>query len=282
LAGSPLGLGPSGGQMTLTQFVASAAAVALGLCAMMTAAWWIQQFSGKSGLVDTFWTFGVGGSAIVAALLPLSGRVSVRQIFVAALAAIWSLRLGNHIVRRNGLTGDDPRYRHMIEQWGADAARRMFWFLQSQAAVGVIFALAIAVAAHNPTPGLRWHDFMGTLIALVAISGEALADRELQRHRADPTNVGAVCDVGLWRWSRHPNYFFEWLFWFAFPVFAIDTSGHNSLGWFALAAPILMYWLLVHVSGIPPLEEHMERSRGAKFHAYQLRTSKFFPWPPRR
>jgi steroid 5-alpha reductase family enzyme len=138
------------------------------------------------------------------------------------------------------------------------------------------------VAAHNPAPGLRWQDFVGALIALGAISGEGLADRELQRHRADPTNVGAVCDVGLWRWSRHPNYFFEWLFWFAFPVLAIDTSGHNSLGWFALAAPILMYWLLVHVSGIPPLEQHMERSRGATFHAYQLRTSKFFPWPPRR
>ena len=126
MAGSPLGLRPSGGQMTLTQFVASAAAVALGLFAVMTAAWWIQQFSGRSGLVDTFWTFGVGGSAVVAALLPLSGRVSVRQIFVAALAAIWSLRLGSHIVRRNGLNGDDPRYRHMIEEWGADAARRMF------------------------------------------------------------------------------------------------------------------------------------------------------------
>jgi steroid 5-alpha reductase family enzyme len=268
--------------MPLTQFFTSAAAVAFGLCAVMTVAWWIQQRSGRSGLVDAFWTFGVGGSAIVAALLPLSGGVLVRQIFVAALAAIWSLRLGSHIVRRNGMNGDDPRYRHMIEEWGADAPRGMFWFLQSQAAIGVVFALAIVVAAHNRAPGLRWQDFMGALIAFGAISGEGLADRELQRHRGDPKNVGAVCDVGLWRWSRHPNYFFEWLFWFAFPVIAIDTSGHNSPGWFALAAPILMYWLLVHVSGIPPLEQHMERSRGAKFHAYQLRTSKFFPWPRRR
>jgi steroid 5-alpha reductase family enzyme len=268
--------------ITILQFIATAAAAALGLCAVMAAAWCIQQRSGKSGFVDSSWTLGVGGASIMAALMPFSGEPSARQVLVAALAAIWSLRLGSHIVGRNRATGDDPRYRHMIEEWGAAAPRRMFWFLQSQATVGLIFTLAIAVAAHNPAPGLRPQDFVGALIALIAVSGEALADRELQQFRGDPKNHGAICDIGLWRWSRHPNYFFEWLIWFAFPTFAIDLSGHNPLGWFALAAPILMYWLLVHVSGIPPLEQHMERTRGDAFRAYQRRTPQFFLWPPRR
>jgi steroid 5-alpha reductase family enzyme len=167
----------------------------------------------------------------------------------------------------------------MIEALGDAAPRRMFWFLQSQAVVGLVFVLAMAVAAHNPAPGLRPQDFAGVVIALVAMSAENLADHQLQQFRADPKNGDAVCDVGLWRWSRHPNYFFEWLFWFAFLLLAIDWSGFSPLGWFAFVAPVLMYWLLVHVSGIPPLEQHMARSRGAAFHAYQRRTSKFFPFP---
>jgi steroid 5-alpha reductase family enzyme len=265
--------------MTVLQFIVSAAVAALWLCAMMTVVWWMQQRSGKSGFVDSFWTFGVGSSATIAALIPLSGGVSARKVVVVALAAVWSLRLGSHILRRNRATGDDPRYRHMIEEWGDAAPRGMFWFLQSQAAVGVVFTLAIAVAAQNQAPGLRLQDFAGVLVALIAIAGEALADQELQQYRADPKNVGTICDVGLWRWSRHPNYFFEWLFWFAFPLFGMDSLEHNPLGSFTLAAPILMYWLLVHVSGIPPLEQHMARSRGTEFHVYQQRTSKFFPFP---
>jgi steroid 5-alpha reductase family enzyme len=268
--------------MTIFQFINTSLAVALALCSVMVTAWWIQQRTGKSGVVDWFWTFGVGVGAIVSALVPLSGQVSERQLLVASVAAVWSLRLGGHIVRRNRATGDDPRYRHLIEEWGVDAPRGMFWFLQSQAAAGVVFILSIASAAHNPAPELRWQDFAGALIALVAVSGEASADSQLQQFRADPKNRGDICDVGLWRWSRHPNYFFEWLTWFAYPVIAIDLSGRNPLGWFALAAPILMYWLLVHVSGIPPLELHMEQTRGTVFYTYKRRTSPFFPRPPRR
>ena len=96
-------------------------------------------------------------------------------------------------------------------QWGRDAARRMFWFLQSQAAVGIILALSIVVAAQNPNPNLRIQDLIGLAILSAAIVGEAIADRQLRAFKSDPANRKAVCDVGLWRWSRHPNYFFEWL-----------------------------------------------------------------------
>jgi steroid 5-alpha reductase family enzyme len=268
--------------MTILQFAAGSAVMAVGLCGVMAVAWLTQQRTGESGLVDSSWTFGVGAIATTGALFPFLAALSARQIIAAALAAVWSVRLGSHIVGRNRATGDDPRYRHMIDEWGVAAPRRMFWFLQSQAAVGLVLALAITVAAHNPEPGLRLQDFAGVLVGLIAISGEALADHQLKHYRADPRNVGTICNVGLWRWSRHPNYFFEWLYWWSFPLIAVDLSGHNPLGWFALAAPIVMYWLLVHVSGIPPLEQHMVRTRRAAFRAYQQQTSKFFPFPPRR
>jgi steroid 5-alpha reductase family enzyme len=114
---------------------------------------------------------------------------------------------------------------------------------------------------------------------LAAIVGEAIADRQLRAFKSDLANGNAICDVGLWRWSRHPNYFFEWLLWLAYPTIAIDFTGHNPYGWLSLAAPICMYWILVHVSGIPPLEDHMLRSRGEAFRAYQKRTRAFLPLP---
>jgi steroid 5-alpha reductase family enzyme len=101
----------------------------------------------------------------------------------------------------------------------------------------------------------------------------------LRRFRAEPANRGHICDSGLWSWSRHPNYFFEWVGWLAYPLIAIGPT--YSWGWLALAGPACMYWLLVYVSGIPPLEEHMQEVRAEAFREYRARTSKFFPSPPR-
>jgi steroid 5-alpha reductase family enzyme len=262
-------------ELTLCVFL-----VAFALCLIMAAAWYLQHSCGKTGWIDTTWSFGVGGVALVAAVWPLEPVwPHWRQLIVAMLAGGWGLRLGLHIAKRNRVAVDDPRYRNLIVQWGSDAPRRMFWFLQSQAIVGVILAASIALAAHNPNPLWRMQDLMGLTVLLVAISGEAIADRQLRAFKSDPASRGTVCDVGLWRWSRHPNYFFEWLTWLAYPMIAIDLSGYNPYGWAALAAPICMYWVLVHVSGIPPLEDHMLRSRGDEFRAYQKRTRAFFPWP---
>ena len=123
---------------------------------------------------------------------------------------------------------------------------------------------------------------IGALILVAAVAGEGIADRQLDAFKADPANHGRVCDVGLWSWSRHPNYFFEWLGWLAWPVMAIDLQGRYPLGWLALGAPLVMWLLLNFFSGVPPLEAHMLRSRGEAFRAYQRRTSAFFPLPPRR
>jgi steroid 5-alpha reductase family enzyme len=146
--------------------------------------------------------------------------------------------------------------------------------------VGAVLVLSIALAAHNPNPQVRVADVLGVLILLGAIFGEATADRQLRQFKADPANRGQVCDVGLWRWSRHPNYFFEWVFWVGVAVIAVDVGVYNLAGWLAIAAPACMYWVLVHASGIPPLEAHMIRSRGEKYREYQRRTPAFFPAPP--
>jgi steroid 5-alpha reductase family enzyme len=122
------------------------------------------------------------------------------------------------------------------------------------------------------------------LILFIGIAGEALADAQLKRFREHRANQGRVCDVGLWRWSRHPNYFFEWLGWLAYPLIAISPAYplYYPLGWATLLAPGFMYWFLVHVTGIPPLEAQMLRSRGERYRDYQSRTSVFFPLPPQK
>jgi steroid 5-alpha reductase family enzyme len=266
--------------VSLVQLTIAGLLVGTALSSILAAAWYLQQKTENSGWVDVTWTLGVGSVAFTASILPLvHDWLHWRQIAVAVLAASWCLRLGLHIANRTRTANDDARYRNLIIQWGNDAARRMFWFLQSQAAVGIVLVISIMVAAHDPDPNLRIQDLIGLATLIAAIIGEAVADRQLRAFKHAPGNRNAVCDVGLWQWSRHPNYFFEWLLWLAYPIIAIDFAGHNPYGWLALAAPACMYWVLVHLSGIPPLEEHMLRSRGDVFRAYQKRTRAFFPLP---
>jgi steroid 5-alpha reductase family enzyme len=267
--------------MTVSAFLVALVLIAAALSAVMTLAWVIQQRTGNSGWVDTIWTFGLGLVGIVAGLAPAGqSDASWRGVVVAAFFAAWALRLGLHIAGRTAGITDDPRYAELIRGWGASARSEMFWLLQKQALVSIPLAAGAFIAAHNPDTQLRLGDAIAIALMLVAVTGEAIADRQLRQFRAVRANAGRVCDVGLWRYSRHPNYFFEWLGWVAFPLLAINLSGGYPWGWLALAAPVCMYWLLVYVSGIPPLEEHMLRSRGAAYGAYQRRTSAFFPFPP--
>lgn len=264
--------------MTAEQFFFALLSIAAALSVIMAGAWLVQQRTGNSGWVDTIWTFGLGIVGFVSALAPFHATGS-RQFVVAVAIAIWAARLGLHIASRSRGITDDPRYAEMARQWGSDAPRQMFWLLQKQALVTIPLALAVLLAAHNPAPLLRVQDVAGVFVMAVAIIGEGVADRQLRAFKADPQNKGRVCDAGLWAWSRHPNYFFEWLGWLAYPLLAIDLAGVYGWGWLSLLAPACMYWLLVHVSGIPPLEAHMLRSRGEAFRDYQARVSAFFPMP---
>jgi steroid 5-alpha reductase family enzyme len=137
------------------------------------------------------------------------------------------------------------------------------------------------LAARIPSEGLRLQDFAALAIFVIGVLGEALADAQLRRFKQDPANRGRICDGGLWSWSRHPNYFCEWLCWLAYPLLGIDFGGGYPAGFLTVLAPMCVYWLLVYVSGIPPLEVYMLRTRPSPFETYRQRTSAFFPWPPR-
>jgi len=254
--------------------------LAIGLSLIMTFAFFVVDRGGKSGWVDATWTFGTGLMGVVGALVPISsGDWAPRQFGVAALAAIWSLRLGLHIVMRTKKGGDDPRYAQLRSDWGANFRAHFFWFLQVQAASALLLDIAIAAAAHNPTPHVEAKDAAAILVLVIAVVGEAIADRQLSAFRNANQGNGRVCDTGLWAHSRHPNYFFEWLGWFAYAIVAIDLNGHYPWGYAALIGPAFMYWLLVHVSGIPPLEAHMLRARPQAFRSYQQRVNAFWLGP---
>lgn len=246
------------------------------LAAAMAVAWRVVVATGKSGWTDAFWSASVGIAGVAAALLLVEGMVSgPRAWLVALLVGIWSLRLATHITRRTIRGGDDPRYAELKRGWGANYRGQLLLFLEIQAAVALLLALAVMAAAHNPAPfGIG--DLAGIVIAVVAIAGEAISDRQLARFSADPANKGKVCDTGLWALSRHPNYFFEWLYWLAYLPIGLGYAW----GWVVVAAPVLMYVLLRHVSGVPPLEAHMLRSRGDAYRAYSKRVSAFWPVGP--
>lgn len=245
----------------------------------MAAAWAVQRRTGNSGWVDTAWSALTGLAAILG--LWLSGSlVTPHGIVGAVILLVWSGRLVLHIGGRSRLSGEDPRYAALLEEWGNQASGQLFKFLQIQALVSTLLVLSVVAAASAPRDStLFGFDIAALMVALVAIAGETIADRQLTEYRTQNHAFKGICDIGLWRWSRHPNYFFEWLFWCSWPIMALSASPlYVAL---SLLAPALMYWLLVHVSGIPPLEKHMLSSRGERFRLYQTRTNAFFPGPPR-
>jgi steroid 5-alpha reductase family enzyme len=269
--------------VSATVFVTALISMAIVLSFLMSIGWAVERRTGNSGWIDTVWTFSVGFVGVVVALAPLSTDAAEnwpRRVLVAVAAALWALRLGLHIAARTSGVSDDPRYAALRDSYGANAGWQMWLLVQKQAVVSIPLVLAIFLAAHNVMAALRPQDWLAILVFAVAFAGEAIADRQLRRFRRDVPARG-VCDIGLWRWSRHPNYFFEWLGWVGYPLIAIDFTGAHLLGWLALLAPACMYWLLAHVSGIPPLEAHMLETRGEAFRDYQARTNAFFPWPPR-
>ncbi len=240
---------------------------------LMTLLWFWQRHRGNAAYVDVAWSFATAAIGVVFALALGSGP---RRLLIAGLAGLWGARLGLHLWRRvSGDPHEDVRYRAMRDAWGRHFQARMLGFYQLQALWSVLFALPMAWAAWNHQP-LGWTDAVGVLIGLAAIGGEALADAQLAHfRRAGPP--GRVCDVGLWRYSRHPNYFFEWLQWFAYAAFASGGDGR----WVAWLGPVVMLAFLLKVTGIPLLEQRLVESRGDAYRAYQRATSPFVPWPPR-
>jgi steroid 5-alpha reductase family enzyme len=253
----------------------------IGMSLLMAVGWAYQDAKHNGGWTDVCWTFAMGLVGVAAALTPETGGLHLRQVIVALMVGAWSLRLGLHIRARVLTSPEDARYAEFRESWAPHYRAMMFGFLQVQALAGGLLLIAVLVAARNPAPGLSPQDILGVAVMALALFGEGIADAQLRAFAHDPANKGKVCDAGLWAWSRHPNYFFEWFGWLAYPLIGIEASGVYLWGWAAFLAPAAMYGLLRYGSGVPPLEAHMLRSRGEAFRAYQARVSVFFPLPPK-
>ena len=263
--------------MTIASFAMAVLFTALAMSGFMALATLIERRSGNSGWIDVVWTFGLGATGIAGALLPFGAGPMSRRWLVAGLALAWALRLGLHIARRTSGISEDPRYAKLKRDWGNDAPRQMVRLLQIQALVSIPLALGIVLAAHSPAPVLGWQDLAGIIVFVAGLAGGAVADGQLRAFAR--SGRGGVCDRGLWRWSRHPNYFFECLLWCSYAVIAPGMS--YPWGWLALLAPACITLLLTRISGIPPLEEHMLAKHGAAYRAYQNRTSALIPLPPK-
>lgn len=230
------------------------------------------------GVVDVAWALGFAPVAVGYALL--ADGAPVRRAAIATMAALWSLRLGGYLAKRvlGHLDREDGRYQQLRREWAGNFAPKMFGFFQLQALLLVLLSAPFVLAAVNPAPALHAFEFAGAAVWFVALAGETVADAQLAAFKRDPANRGRVCDAGLWGWSRHPNYFFEWLVWVAFALFALASPS----GWIALGCPALMLFFLLKVTGLGYTEAQLLRSKGDAYRAYQARVSAFVPWPPRR
>jgi steroid 5-alpha reductase family enzyme len=245
-------------------------------CAAMTWAWARQRGTRNAGIVDVLWTGSLGVLALAYGF-GADGWLP-RRVLVTVLAVGWSARLTIHLARRVGSEAEDGRYADLRERLGERFDRWMLGFFQAQALLAVLLSLTFLAVAAAPDAGWRVQDAIGVAIWVVALVGEGIADRQLAAWRADPANRGVTCRAGLWRYSRHPNYFFEWVHWLTYPVLGIGLP----LGWALWATPALMLFLVLRVTGIPPTEAQSVRSRGDDYRAYQRTTNAFFPGPPRR
>lgn len=252
----------------------SVLAVWIASAAVMALVWELSRRTANAGYVDVAWSALMGAAAVWYSAV--GDGSSLARLLLALLGGLWGFRLAMHLLVRVLAEEEDGRYRRLRAHWGGDQ-RKFFLFFQLQALAVVVFSLPFLAAGHGPLPDFWPWGAAAVLVWAVSLGGEWIADRQLARFRADPRNRGQVCDRGLWRYSRHPNYFFEWLHWFAY-VFLAQGS---PLAWLAWTGPVLMFVSLNWISGIPFVEQQALASRGERYRDYQRRVSRFFPWFPR-
>ncbi len=257
--------------MNLLSFV-SVLPILLGAA---TAVWCVSVFRKDAGVADIAWGFGFVLAAIVYALphRPLTSR----GMLVLGLICLWGIRLGAHLIWRNWGRGEDPRYAAMRTTWGARfwwvSLFTVFW-LQALLLWVISAPLQHSIAADTAPLGAI--AAVGVFLWGVGMYFETVADWQLLRFKSDPKNKGKVLESGLWRYSRHPNYFGEFLLWWGFFVIAAETVS----GLWTVVSPLLISFLLLRVSGVPMLDKLMRNSKPDYRH-YVERTSPFFPWFPK-
>jgi steroid 5-alpha reductase family enzyme len=245
--------------------------------AMMTLLWFIQRRTRNAGIVDTGWAAAIGILGVFYAAT--SDGYLPRRVLVAALVGSWSARLAIYLLGDRVLgRPEEGRYRTLRAKWGEVAERRLFFFFQNQALAALFFSLPVLIVAWHPADRWTGWDLSGAIVWCVSVGNTILADRQLARFKRRPDSRGKTCRDGWWRYSRHPNYFFEWLHWWSYVALAVGAL----YWWVTLLAPVAMLYFLLRVTGIPPTEAQALASRGEDYRRYQRTTSVFILWFPKK
>jgi steroid 5-alpha reductase family enzyme len=249
----------------------------LTACAVMALVWAYARRINNASIVDGAWA---GLFSVLAAELAWLGPGDLqRRLVLAGMVVLWSVRLTFHLVVRiaSHHPVEDDRYLQLRKEWAPHVWARFFRFFQAQAVSTVLLSAPMIVVALNPAPGLSWAEMSGVVLFAIALLGEAASDAQLRAFKARADSAGKPCREGLWKYSRHPNYFFEWLVWCAFFLFALGSPW----GVLTILCPVTMFILVTRVTGIPLTEQQALRSRGDAYREYQRTTSVFVPWFPR-
>ncbi len=241
---------------------------------VLTALWAVSVRLRDASIVDPFW--GTGFVIVAAVALALNQPATNRGLLLGLLTAVWGLRLSVYLLMRNWGHGEDRRYQAMRAHQG----QRFWWrslftvfWLQAAILWFVSLPIQVAAAAGEPRP-LGWLDALGATVFVVGFVFESVGDWQLARFKRDPANRGRVMDRGLWRYTRHPNYFGDACVWWG--LYLIAAAGG---AWWTILSPLAMTVLLLKVSGVSLLEKTITERR-PEYAAYQARTNAFLPGPP--
>ena len=250
--------------------------ILVGCSALMVVLWAVQMRTRDAGIVDVGWSASMG---LAAAFCAATGEGDPqRRVMIGCVGMLWGLRLASHLLFDRVLKGpEDGRYQMLRDRFPRGINAVLLGFFLAQAVSVALLAMPFAIGAADRQPAPTVLDVAGLVVWLVGLTGETVADRQLRRFKEDAANRGQVCTIGLWRYSRHPNYFFEWMMWVAYALLA---SG-SSLGPWAWSAPAIILFLVLKVTGIPPTEARAIQSRGEAYRRYQRTTSAFIPWFPK-
>ncbi len=236
--------------------------------------WLIQSRTRNATTADIGWSIGMA-LLVYWYALQLDGYW-IREVIVIALVTAWSARLSSHLIARMiNDAEEDSRYAQFREDWGANANRNFFVIYQLQPIFNLILAVPFLLMFLNPSTSIHWIEIFGIVLWVVGLVGESVADIQLDRFKRQPQNKGKICQEGLWAYSRHPNFFFEWWMWVSYAVMCLGSP----LGYLGTLAPAFMLFLLMKVTGIPIMEKNALRIKGEAFREYMRTTSFFIPLP---
>jgi len=247
-------------------------------CILMLVIWGVSVRIRNAGIVDIAWS---GGFSLLTAFYVVAGQGWLpRRILVGTLVCLWSLRLAGHLYRRvmGHHPKEDERYADFRRRLGDSFDKKMFGFFQIQAALLWVLTLPFLLACLNDDTHFHLLEWAGASLWAVGLLGESAADAQLSKFVKNPTHQGKICKSGLWKYSRHPNYFFEWVIWLSYFVLAL-AQPH---GLWSVYCPLLMLHFLVNVTGVKLSEKGSVARRGEAYREYQRTTSAFIPWFPKK